>query len=341
MKTAKLYLFVAWLLVGCFSRAEYQAGYATEWLRDETRDRPILIDWWYPTMSQTIEPVDYGLGRGSVAQTGTVATGRFPVVVLSHGALSAARDYSWIAERLARAGFLVAGVSHYEESYVYGTETVDSSAVLRAWQRPMDISAAISFIATKSQLADSANTNLIAFLGHSAGGATGMGLAGLRFDTTSMANYCRSDRSLQDRGCRYADGAAAPLDPELAEADYRDSRIKAFITLDPALAPAFQDFSTLSDATPFLLIGPVDNDFFPADEYVEHYAANLPNAEVHRLGDGEGHFIFLSQCEQDLKANGVPLCMDRPGVDRGKVHARLAPLILNFLKTTLSPLKHS
>ncbi len=337
MKLATLVLFLVTQFAAAAVNAEFEAGYDTEQLYDETRDRPIALDWWYPTVGQSAESMNYGLGRGLVVPRGSIAEGRFPLVVLSHGAMGAARDYSWVAEALARAGFLVAGVSHYEESYVYGSETVDPSAVLRAWQRPLDVSAAISFISSQSRFTDSADADRIAFLGHSSGGATGVGLLGLRFDTQSMAEYCVSDRAEKDRGCRYAEGSVAPLDPELVEADYQDLRIQAFVLFDPALGPAFQDFSDLKGTGPILLVGPVENDFFPATEYLEHYAANLPNTQVHRLSGGEGHFIFLDQCELDQKANGVPLCIDRPAVDRGELHDQLAPVVVSFLRTSLTP----
>ena len=37
-----------------------------------------------------------------------------------------------------------------------------------------------------------------------------------------------------------------------------------------------------------------------------------------------------------LEANGVPLCVDREGVDRVAVHSALAPRILAFLTSSIA-----
>lgn len=53
------------------------------------------------------------------------------------------------------------------------------------------------------------------------------------------------------------------------------------------------------------------------------------------LDHGEGHFVFLDPCTLDLEANGVPLCRDRPGVDRAAVHRRLVEEVVAFLGRAL------
>jgi len=86
---------------------------------------------------------------------------------------------------------------------------------------------------------------------------------------------------------------------------------------------------------PVLVVGSVDNDFLPFDHHAGRYAALLPSATLVRLQEGEGHFVYLNSCSSDLAANGVPLCVDREGVDREAVHARLAPQILAFFRAAM------
>ena len=83
---------------------------------------------------------------------------------------------------------------------------------------------------------------------------------------------------------------------------------------------------------PVLVIGSRQNDFLPLAHHAGHYAAHVPNASLVTLDHGEGHFVYLNACTSDLASNGVPLCVDRPGVDREAVHARIAPLVLSFLE---------
>jgi len=112
---------------------------------------------------------------------------------------------------------------------------------------------------------------------------------------------------------------------------YRDARVGAIVALDPAAGPA-HDAASLADVrVRVLVVGSKDNDFLPFEHHAGRYARFLPNATLIGLDDGEGHFVYLNSCTSDLAANGVPLCVDRLGVDREKVHAKVAPKILAFV----------
>lgn len=316
-----------------------EAGFQSEQLTDPARDRPILIDWWYPVAGHTAEPYHYGLAQGLVVPSGPIATGRHPLVLMSHGAMGAARDYSWLSEALARSGFLVAGVSHFGESYLYGLENIDPEAVLRSWERPLDVSAALTFIETGSSFRDNVDMNRVGFAGHSSGGATAMQLAGARFDGRRIAEYCSSAEAADDRGCDYARNAEIPENAEdetPPPGDFADPRIRAFVALDPALGPGFSDFTAVDPDLRVLIVGSVDNDFLPFDRHAEHFAANLPAAETCWLREGEGHFIYLNSAESDLEANGVPLFVDQPGVSREAVHQDLQQRIVRFFAEALT-----
>jgi len=315
-----------------------QAGFRIESLSAPKQDHPILIDWWYPTQGQNAEAINYGLGRGVAVEAGEIVPGRHPLVVLSHGALGAPRNYSWVAEALARAGFVVAGIAHYGESYLYGEHTIDPEAVLRSWQRPQEISTALSLILEQSSLAKSIDAKRIGLLGHSSGGATALYLAGAGFSETRMGAYCRSKLSLNDRGCDYAsDGAtqSISLPPSSSLRSHPDRRFRAFVALDPAIGPGFSDYADVLPATPLLIIGSVDNDFLPYSHHAEAIAAELPQAQTLWLTNGEGHFVYLNDCDVDLNANGVPLCEDRDGVSRSAVHAKLNRTIIPFFHKAL------
>jgi len=136
-------------------------------------------------------------------------------------------------------------------------------------------------------------------------------------------------------------GELRELAPTPAEAteSYQDPRIKAVVVLDPAAGPGYSEASLAKVRVPVLVIGCEDNDFLPFEHHAGRYAALLPNASLIKLNEGEGHFVFLNSCTSDLSANGVPLCVDREGVDRQAVHARLAPKILTFLSHTVAALK--
>jgi predicted dienelactone hydrolase len=72
--------------------SSFGCGLRAEMVHDPSRGRPATVDVWYPV----------ALGVGSTAVDAPVARGRHPVVVLSHGAFGAARNYAWLSEFLAR-----------------------------------------------------------------------------------------------------------------------------------------------------------------------------------------------------------------------------------------------
>lgn len=312
----------------------YPVGYAILNTRDLSRGRPVIIDTWYPAIPSAREtPHDYGLGRGRVAERAPPAAGRLrPVIVLSHGAFGSSRNYSWIGEYLAGNGFIVAGVSHFKESPVYGPETIDPASALQPWLRPQDCTFALDYLFSQSEFQKIADPLRIGALGHSSGGATVIALGGAVFDPRAMQQYCGSDTTERDRGCLYARGAEPGLPGEPGgQASCYDKRIRVIVALDPALGPGHDAASLSSVSVPVHIIGAVHNDFLPFEHHAGRYASLIPGASLTRLDHGEGHFIFLDVCHTGIEANTVALCKDRPGIHRAEVHRRLMGIIRNFL----------
>jgi predicted dienelactone hydrolase len=311
----------------------YPVGYTILNTHDLSRGRPVIIDTWYPATQTAREtPHDYGLGRGQVAERAPPATGvLLPVIVLSHGAFGSARNYSWIGQYLAGNGYIVAGVSHFGESPVYGPETVDPASALQPWLRPQDCTFALDYLLGQSEFRQIADSSRIGALGHSSGGATVIALGGAVFDPIAMQQYCRSDSTESDRGCGYARGAEPARPGEtVVRGPCRDKRIRAIVALDPALGPGYDAASLSPVSVPVHIIAAVKNDFLPFEHHAGRYASLIPGAFLTRLDHGEGHFIFLDVCHSGLEANTVALCKDRPGIHRAEVHRRLMVIIRNF-----------
>jgi len=178
---------------------EMTIGYTTIRAEDPARQRPVLIDLWYPAALGAVESEhDYGMARGRAALDAPVADGLHGLVLLSHGAFGAARNYSWIAEHLARRGYLVAGISHFRESPAYGPETIDPASVLQPWHRPLDCAFALGHLLGHPLFGRAIDPGRIGALGHSSGGATAMELGGAAFDPAAMRSYCASEAAAAD-----------------------------------------------------------------------------------------------------------------------------------------------
>jgi predicted dienelactone hydrolase len=320
----------------------HKSGFREYRWHDSARERPVWVDVWYPAAADNAErPIIYGLGAGSAALDAPLdsSDAPLPLIVMSHGAFGAARDYGWIGEYLARRGFVVAGVSHFGESWIYGPDTIESAAVTRLWVRPQDCSLAIDRILEHDDFDGHVDAARIGAIGHSSGGSTAIALGGATFDAAALAAYCQTAAAAADLGCKYGGESQDVVASAAAGASgsYRDARIRAIVALDPAVGPGYSAASLAAVRVPVFVVGSAQNDFLPFWNHAGHYAVNLPQATLLKLDAGEGHFVYLNCGTSELAANGIPLFIDRTGVDREGVHARLAPAIAYFLVTALNP----
>jgi len=324
-------------------------------LYDPTRQRPVKITLWYPAQPPC-QQARICLAPRTILNK---------ALVFSHGAMGAAKGYSWIGKMFAAQGYVTVGVNHYGESWVYGPEHVNPAAALQFWERPLDISFVLDVlqknqlpgsvlaapqvhksVANPSTLSDAVpdtasifdkniDWSQIVAIGHSSGGATLLNMAGSKLDFNHAASYCTTAAAAPDRSCHYLKFQTAAntrgYDPTR---NFYDARIQSVIALDPALGHATTAQSLQAMRIPVLVIGSSQNDFLPYTRHAGYYAANIPAATSLVFAAGEGHFVYLDRCTHQHQAMGVALCVDRPGIDRTQVHHKAGKAMLKFVQQT-------
>jgi hypothetical protein len=103
----------------------------------------------------------------------------------------------------------------------------------------------------------------------------------------------------------------------------------------PAVGPGFTGQGQ-KPAVPTLVVGAVNN-VLPYPAHAGRIPTIVSHAEVVRLENDEGHFVFVDDCARPIDVMGIPLCSDRPGVNRKAVHDRLAVTIERFLSRHMTP----
>lgn len=293
-------------------------------LFDSSRDRPVKIRVWYQADNNCAAKLCVAT---SPDQTQT------PVALISHGAFGSPREMNWLGYGLAQQSWLVIGVAHYGESWVYGRESVDYSSVGKKWLRAQDISFVVDELMAGNLTDKKINTTNITMLGHSLGGYSALSLVGADYNLDAMIEYCKSAIAT-DMGCRYGkqQGAPKPLTKtQLPKISVLDKRISAVVSLDPALGPSVSKEALTNISVPTLIVGSVNNDFLNFSSHAGYYASSIPGAKLISLSAGEGHFVYIDECEHPHKAMGVSLCEDREGIDRAKVHQGLLSEISRFM----------
>lgn len=330
MKMVAALLWALLIVAGPAASAEFVARVDVLEMGTLDTGRPSKINIWYPQGECPENTARLCLADAAVTNK---------VLVFSHGSMGSADNYSWLGDALAAAGFVVVGVNHYGESSIYWESTQDPRSSALIWQRAQDISALLTRLAGEKLFQRDLDWNNVVAMGHSAGGQTAALLAGARFDLRRLAPYCESASAKADLSCNYSRNSANASAQFIAlfSANYQDIRVKKIVLLDPAQGSALQPESLGGIALPSLIVGATHNDFLPWENHGARYAAGIPNVQTILLSGQEGHFVYLTPCQHKAQVMGVPLCEDRPGVDRAAVQRDLAPRIVDFVKLDNEP----
>lgn len=330
MKAVVALLWILSIVSGPAIGAEFQAKMNVLDLGTLETGRPSKINLWYPQG-------DCAESTASLCLADAAVTGK--VVVFSHGSMGSANNYSWLGDGLAAAGFVVVGVNHFGESSIYGESSQDTRSTAFTWQRAQDISALLTRLAGEKIFQRDVDWSNVVAIGHSAGGQTAAMLAGAKFDLRQTAPYCDSASARADLSCNYSRQSANAPEQfiKLFNAGYQDTRVKKIVLLDPAVGSTVQQDSLRGIALPSLIVGAVHNDFLPWENHGARYVAGIAGVKTILLNGNEGHFVFIAPCRHNAQVMGVPLCEDRPGVDRTAVQRGLAPQIVDFVRLDNEP----
>lgn len=308
------------------------------------RGRPLDVTIWYPAAPGGEEIVlgDTPFFEGTPARLDApVAEGRFPLVLLSHGAGLSGRAgaVSWIAASLARRGFVVAAPTHP------GNGGPDRSAAetMKLWLRPTDISRTLDAMEVSSAFEQHLAPNQIGVLGLSMGGGTALALAGARLDPQLLAAYCDTD-ARNPSLCGWVRQSGVDLhamDMRDAGRDGRDPRIGFAVAIDPAPVDVLDRGSLRAIGIPVDLVNLGLAEDIPASVQAMDVAKAIPNARYAAIGDAS-HFSMFGVCKPGAAtiaaSDGIeePICSDGTGSSRRAIHTRLVAMVEEAIRASIA-----
>lgn len=298
------------------------------------RDGPVALHLWYPAADP--DAATAPLGRNAMfAGTDAIpdaapAPGAHPVILLSHGSGGSADKMGWLAGPLAEDGWIVAAPNHP------GTTSRDSlpARTVMPWERTADMRAVLDRLAASPPARLDPLPGAVA-LGYSSGGHTALRLGGARPSKAAFVAYCERNPDLLDCGWFAANGLdLASIDAARYEAPDGDTRIRAVVSIDPALSAAYSDASLAAMALPALTLGLGAAGEVPEGIDAAPVAARIPGAR-HVQIPGGSHFSALGACRALGRIvigalEDEPICAD-PGRPRAEVQADVLAAIRAFL----------
>ncbi|QKD02601.1 alpha/beta hydrolase family protein [Mesorhizobium loti] len=297
--------------------------------RERGTDLDVTV--WYPAQPGG-EPVSLGDSElfvgTSAMRDAPISGGKFPLILLSHGAGLAGNPQalSWIATPLARQGFVVAAPTHPGNT---GPKR-SAAETMKLWLRPADLTATLDAIGKDTVFSDHLEQGKVGVLGLSMGGNTVLAIAGARVDPRLLAAYCDTDL-LNASLCQWLRQSGVDLhamDLQPAGRDNTDERIRFAMAVDPAPVDVFGAKSFAGIKVPVAIVNLGRPGKIPTTADASGIAKAIANASYATIEDAS-HYSMFGECKPGALAIiaaeeiGDPVCDDGGGRSRGEIHAQL------------------
>lgn len=295
-----------------------QSAYAQVGMRQLTLDQ-VPVTMTYPTTA-TSAPVRMGQFELNVAMNAPLSemapNGKRRLILISHGTGGSAPPDHDLAHALAKAGFVVAQLLHEGDNY---KDARDAGPVAFE-RRPREVFRVVEALAQSAQWANVLDLSKIGVHGMSAGGVTGLALAGGQWRTLNLVQHCnrvgdadigfclQGANSEADRNARQARYRSAKNVPEIflpKEIKVRhggvsdrddprpDPRIAA-VSLAVPVAAIFSAESLRKVSIPIGVVVAEQDEVLVPQYHADHVLANVPGAQRLITLKGAGHFDVLS-----------------------------------------------
>lgn len=280
------------------------------------------IGIWYPTLG-TAKQQRLELYQQTIVPNGPVQGKQRALVVMSHGSGGSFAGHLDTASELARAGFIVAALTHPGDNWRDRSSATDVNI------RPNALGALVTYMLNDWPSHKQIDAKRVGAFGFSAGGFTVLAAAGGRPDLSRVASHCAANPEFYD--CKlvraHRQGSAQPW------IGTKDSRIKAVVVAAPALGFTFGRAELAGVKIPVQLWRAAEDKILPAPFYADAVKAALPATPEFHDVPGAGHFDFLAPCADPKLAPQI--CTSSDGFDRSAFHVRFNQDIVSFFRKHL------
>ncbi|WP_298330994.1 prolyl oligopeptidase family serine peptidase [Asticcacaulis sp.] len=316
-------LFSLFAALGVVAHAEAPTDTPQVGFRKTITAEGVEVGIWFPAAG-TPARQRLGLYSHEVVANATPLPGKYPLIVMSHGTGGSFSGHVDTAVALAKAGFVVAALTHLGDNWQ------DNSRATQIEDRPKALSQLITYMLNDAPERGVIDPQRIGAFGFSAGGFTVLAAAGGRPDFARLIPHCQAHPAYFD--CQMIASHPRPTTAIPAPSMPSDTRLKALVVAAPALGFTFTE--GLKDLSLPVQLWRADADeILPAPDYADAVRQALPQpAEFHAVPNA-GHFDFLAPC---VDVNLAPhICKSRAGFDRAAFHDAFNAEVVRFFSQSL------
>jgi predicted dienelactone hydrolase len=277
---------------------------------------------WYPASGVTKQH-RLELYEQSVISGAPLQGKRRALIVMSHGSGGSYAGHLDTASELARAGFVVAALTHPGDNWR------DRSLTTDVMRRPKALNALVGYMLHEWPSHKQIDAKRIGAFGFSAGGFTVLVAAGGQPDLSRLSSHCAAHPEFYD--CKL--GRTSDQVIPSTWAGQKNSRIKAIVVAAPALGFTFGKAELAGVKIPVQLWRAGEDRILPAPFYADAVKAALStNTEFHDVPHAD-HFDFLAPCNDPKIAPQI--CTSSDGFDRKAFHVRFNQDVVRFFRKHL------
>jgi predicted dienelactone hydrolase len=310
-----------------------KTGITTLHYFDQSRNRPIVTEAWYPVDKDIPAQASTGFWlRCDEARDAPLsnASSKYPLIMMSHGSGADRYTISWLAEVLAANGYIVAAMDHFGNTW----NNKIPEYYARPWERPMDVSFVLDRLLESSPFKDRIDQNKIGFAGYSLGGATGIWIAGAEAATHDL-EYIKS-HCIREVGDIVPMNIVEKIDFNQAKGSFLDERISAMVLMAPALGWLFDEKSLAKIAIPIFIFATENDQVVPIEKNAKIFAKKISCASLKIFSGDANHYVFLNRATVVGKRFLDSKYSTDPGsIDRAKVHEAIAKRAVIFFDDKL------
>ena len=345
MRNTPLLIFIVLLLTSCSQQKEtkYSIGQKSVTFVDQSRDRPLPAEIWYPTLDTLIHkepkenPKELFKNIETVANA-TIPDEKFPLLVVSHGTGGNRFSLTWFIAEMVKEGYVVVSLDHYGNS----TFNKIPREFIKWWERAIDVQYVLTEVLKDTEMGTKIDTTRIGGVGFSLGGYTNIALAGGYVDRTVTEDEKPEERELPaefpdtDEIIDYENDSLIVSSYNQYRNLVKDDRIKAFFVMAPAIGFGFHSKEQTHKITaPIFIVAGKGDSVAPVGTNAKKYNELISTSKMYLFDENVGHYVFLNESTALGKEIVPEIAADHPSVNRKNIHDKTLQLALDFFNSSL------